>query len=167
MALKDSYNTEGRIGVPSLNNIGTEKLWKLNDTLEFIVPEWGVVECVYLQAGSGGVVAGNICTIQDGKGTKISTTADAGKPLCVAVVTIAEDSYGWFAVKGTCQIAAAVTTAVGGKVYLGGTAGQTTSVATVGKAILGAVFAEAVTITSGYKLALATIQHPVQEAPNS
>lgn len=166
MALKNSYNTDGRMGVLPLDTVDTTPQWKLGDDLEWAT-DWGVVECLYLQAGAGGVVAGNLCMNDNSIATAVSPTADATKPLCVALNSMSVGQYGWFAVKGTVPVASATTTTVGARVFLAGTAGQTTSATTVGKAILNAVYAEAVTITSGYKLALATIQHPTQEAPNA
>lgn len=161
-----TFNRDGRLGVGGIDQVDTQQAWPLMDDLEFSTSTGGV-EAVYLMAGTGGVVQGYICTMNKGVATPTSPTADAGMPLCVAMTTLAQGEYGWFGVKGTVPLACTATTTVGGKVYMGGTAGQTTSASTVGKAILNAVFAEAVTITSGYKLALATVQHPTEEAPNA
>lgn len=166
MALSNSFNIEGRMGVSSLAQVDGTATWALNDCLEFATDN-GVVECVYLAAGTGGVVAGNLCTMKSGAATKTATSGDAGKPLCVALTAMSAGQYGWFAVKGTVPVLSGATTVVGNPVYMGGAAGVTTSSATVGKAILNAVFAEAKTYSSTNVSPLTTIQHPVQEAANS
>ena len=166
MDFSKSFNVDGRMGVAPLDTVTSEAVWTLNDDLEFSTPT-GVLECIYLQAGPAGVVAGNLCMYDHGLAVAVSPTADATKPLCVALNNMSVGQYGWFAIKGLVPIAATATTADGGRVFLAGTAGRTTSAATVGKAILNAVYSEAKTITAGYQLVLATIQHPCQEAPNA
>ena len=166
MVLKNTYNVDGRMGVAPLDTVTSDAAWQLNDDLEFSTSN-GVVECIYLQAGPGGVVLGNLCMYDHGLATPVSPTADATKPLCVALNAMAAGQYGWFAVKGMIPVAATATTTDGGRVFLAGTAGQTTSATTVGKSILNAVYSEAKTITAGYQLVMVTIQHPCQEAPNS
>ena len=166
MDMSTSYNIAGRMGVSPLDEVSCEPAWKPHDTLDFVTAE-GVTACVYLQAGTGGVFAGALCRYDSGVAVAASPTDDAARPLCVALNTMAAGRFGWFAVRGTVPVAAAATTPAGGRVYMSGTAGQTTPTASAGKAILNAVYSEDKTITAGYQLVLATIQHPTQEAPDA
>lgn len=166
MALSNSFNVDGRMGVGPLSQVDDAATWALNDCLEFATDN-GVVECVYLTAGTGGTAAGSLCVMKAGVATKIATTGDYAKPLCVAMTAMTAGQYGWFAVKGTVPLLAGATTTNGAQVYLGAAAGVTVPTVAVGKSILDAVYAEAKTYSGTNITPLATIQHPNQEAPNS
>lgn len=155
------FSISGRLGVNGLDSVEKTADWQVNDTLEFSTDS-GVLEAMYLRAGAGGVVAGDVCAMKDGIAVPMNPTDDSGRPLCVACASIPAGSYGWFGIKGTVRIASVATTTAGGKVYMSATAGKASAVA-AGKPLLNAVFAEDKTITESYQLVLATIQHPVQE----
>ncbi len=83
-------------------------------------------EYVYVQAGSGGITANFVATIDEAYGAvMVSTSNDArGDLLGVAPVTIAASSFGWVQVKGVCNVQVAASCAANVRLNTTGTAGQ-------------------------------------------
>lgn len=83
-------------------------------------------EYVYVQAGSGGITANFVATIDEAYGAvMVSTSNDArGDLLGVAPVAIAASSYGWVQVKGVCNVQVAASCAANVRLNTTGTAGQ-------------------------------------------
>jgi hypothetical protein len=83
-------------------------------------------EYVYVQAGSGGITANFVATIDEAyAAVMVSTSNDArGDLLGVAPVAIAASSYGWVQVKGVCNVQVAASCAANVRLNTTGTAGQ-------------------------------------------
>lgn len=83
-------------------------------------------EYVYVQAGSGGLTANFVATIDEAYGAvMVSTSNDArGDLLGVAPATIAANSFGWVQVKGVCNVQVAASCAANVRLNTTATAGQ-------------------------------------------
>jgi len=83
-------------------------------------------EYVFIQAGSGGITANFVATIDEAYGAvMLSTSNDArGDLIGVAPSTIAANSYGWLQVKGVCNIQVAASCAANARLNTTATAGQ-------------------------------------------
>ena len=91
-------------------------------------------EFVYVQAGSGGITANFVATIDEAyAAVMVSTSNDArGDLLGVAPVAIAASSYGWVQVKGVCNVQVAASCAANVRLNTTATAGQLDDDATAG-----------------------------------
>ena len=83
-------------------------------------------EYVFVQAGSGGITANFVATIDEAYGAvMVSTSNDArGDLIGVAPVAIAANSYGWVQVKGVCNVQVAASCAANVRLNTTATAGQ-------------------------------------------
>lgn len=83
-------------------------------------------EYVYVQAGSGGITANFVATIDEAYGAvMVSTSNDArGDLIGVAPVAIPANSFGWVQVKGVCNVQVAASCAANVRLNTTATAGQ-------------------------------------------
>lgn len=83
-------------------------------------------EYVFVLAGSGGITANFVATIDEAYGAvMLSTSNDArGDLIGVAPSTIAASSYGWLQIKGVCNIQVAASCAANARLNTTATAGQ-------------------------------------------
>lgn len=105
---------------------------------------------------SGTIPAGTVCeltpTLVNGEVVNSATawagTANAGKPLCVAVASGAANQWGWFQVEGNAIAVTAGTPVAGNSVYFAA-AGSVQPTAVAGKQVLGAQYSTAPSVTIG------------------
>lgn len=155
-----SFNTDGVAGVGPLSQVDDSAIVGLGRRLKFKTAS-GEVEAMYLVADSTGVSAGHMCVFDNYTATSVPNTANLARGACVAAAAVGAGKYGWFIVNGLANVLCdANNTADNGKLYLSSTAGVMSASAANGKQILGANFAEAVTISSGTALVKTNLQHP-------
>lgn len=83
-------------------------------------------EYVFVLAGSGGITANFVATINEAyDAVMVSTSNDArGDLLGVAPSAIAASSYGWLQIKGVCTVQVAASCAANARLNTTATAGQ-------------------------------------------
>lgn len=94
-------------------------------------------EYLYVQAGSGGITANFVATIDEAYGAVMVSNSNSarGDLLGVAPATIAANSFGWVQVKGVCNIQVAASCAANARLNVTTTAGQIDDDGTAGRQI--------------------------------
>lgn len=114
----------------------TTQRFPLGMKIDAIDPFWGYGEFVYAKA-SGAITKGWFCQFdQNWLATGIPNTANMGRPVAVAMMTMADLTFGWFMKAGLAVIKTTATVAADTAIGITGTG--TVGANTAGKQILGA-----------------------------
>ncbi len=134
-------------------------------------PTLGGGEFIYLK-GVANTVVGNLVTYIASTGvTALSSTSgvvNGDAPLAVAMSANVANQWGWYQIAGDATIkktAVKVDPAGTTKVYLSATSGRVMQTSVAGRAVIGARWITAVTVTSTTSTAIATLNRPVQQGP--
>lgn len=139
--------------------------------LGMIVTGWDNVttigggQWIYLK-GYTGCVAGTLVQWDGSTFTAaaLTSTANSGRPVAVAMTTVTSTQYGWFQIQGRVSILkTAVRISPDSRVWISGTAGRFFSTATTGKQILGARTANSATVASATSTVFVYIQNPIAQ----
>ena len=154
--------TEGRIGWPSITTRTSTAPIPVGSRTKAYDSTYGEGEFIYLLGVSstetGDMVAYDATTYQT---TRAGTTAAQGSPVAVAMGANLGGSYGWYQIGGNAvikKVAVKVNPQV--KVYVGGTTGRLTSVASAGKLIQNAKSSNLTTIASATSTVVVLIERP-------
>lgn len=157
------YITSGRIGYqPIGSKTSTLGAVPLGTRVKAVDSTYGEGEFIYLLGVAsttvGDMVSYNATTYQ----TALSlTTAGQGQPVAVAKTANLGSSYGWYQIGGLVPIKkTAVKFSPQVKVYVGGTAGRLTSVASAGKLVQNAKSANLATVGSTTSTVVVLIERP-------
>ena len=134
-------------------------------------PTYGAGEFIYLK-GVASTVVGDMVTYVASTGATVrsltSGVVNGGAPLAVAMSANVASQWGWYHITGDAVIkktAVKVDPAGTTKVYLSATSGRVMQTSVAGRAVVGARWITATTVTSTTSTAVATINRPVQQGP--
>lgn len=160
-----------RVGFQPIATTSTTKNHTFGTIVHAADPTLGEGEFIYL-LGVANTVVGSIVTYITSTGvtalTSTSGVTNGEAPVAVAMSANVASGYGWYQIAGDATIkktAVKVDPAGTTKVYLSATSGRVMQTSVAGRAVLGARWITATTVTSTTSTAIATLNRPSLQGP--
>lgn len=159
------YCTENQLGVQPINVTSAVQNHPLGKIVRASDVTLGDGEFIYL-LGAASTVAGlvysyNATTFQT---VVLPSTAVLDTPVAVAMSANVAAQYGWYQIEGLATVLkSAVAVSPQAKVYISGTVGRLMPTSASGKQILGAKYANLVSVTSTVSSAIMLLNRPVAQ----